>query len=338
MTRFQLVAVPVSLALAGCIESNFLGTEPPNRVSNPPPIRETTYRDEIVQVLTPKVDILWTIDNSCSMADEQDKLAENFPLFMDYFLGSGLDYHVGVTSTDIDGSYNGSKGKLVNVDGLYVIDEDTPSPIEIFIQMASLGTTGSGSEKGLGGTYLALEDNRDTFNEGFYREEASLHTILISDEPDYTPSTIVTQGEFTDWYDGLKDDADNRSFNCIINPQTGGEYAATAHTIGGLVFDTDQDWPPLLDQLGVQAAGFKREYFLSHLPVADTIHVSVQDVNGALFEGFVEAALDKKSGELVGDWSYDDGRNSITFLEYIPEALATVIIEYTLAAAENEEQ
>jgi hypothetical protein len=326
MSRFQWAAVSVTLALSGCIENYFEPFQPPNRMSDPPPIAETTYRDEIVQVLTPKVDILWTIDNSCSMSDEQDKLAKNFPLFMDYFLGSGLDYHVGVTSTDIDGSYNGSRGKLVDVDGLNFIDQDTPSPIEIFIQMASLGTTGSGSEKGLGATYLAIEDNRDTFNEGFYREEASLHTIVISDEPDYTPSSLITEGEFTDWYDGLKDDVDNRSFNCIIDPQRGGIYASAARTIGGLVFDTNQDWPPLLDQLGVQAAGFKREYFLSHLPISDTIVVSVRDMNGVVFDGFEDA------------WTYDDGRNSITFLEYIPEALATVIIEYTLAAAESDEE
>jgi hypothetical protein len=334
MTRTHVVALPIALALAGCSEPVIRSILPDPAISNPPPIEESTYTDEIVQVLTPKVDILWTIDNSCSMADEQEKLNDNFPYFMDYFLGSGLDYHVGVTSTDCDGSYNGSKGKLVNAQGYNVIDEDTPSPIEIFVSMASLGVTGSGTEKGLGGTYLALEDNRDTFNDGFYREEAALHTIVITDEPDFSAPEIITLNEFIDWYDGLKDDVDQRSFNTIYVPGVSDAYATVSRQVGGLAFPEDQAWAPLLDQLGLQAAGFKREYFLSHLPVSSTIHVSVENVQGAVFDNFVQAEADDLTGELVGDFTYDAGRNSITFLSYIPEPLSTVIIEYTLAAAE----
>jgi hypothetical protein len=60
-----------------------------------------------------QLDLLVVIDNSCSMGDEQTKLRENFPFFMDFFLGSGLDYQIGITSSDLvwPSEYNGSHGK-----------------------------------------------------------------------------------------------------------------------------------------------------------------------------------------------------------------------------------
>jgi hypothetical protein len=295
-----------------------------------------------MQVQTPKVDILWTIDNSCSMGPEQNDLAENFPRFMDFFLGSGLDYHVGVTSTDLDRNYPGAQGSLRVVDGLKFIDADTPSPIEVYTKMATMGTSGSGTEQGLGGTYKALEEKRDTANAGFYRDEAALHTIIISDEPNLTRANIITDNEFKDWYDSLKPDYDMRTFSSIIDFNVGGSYRSVSQEIGGIIWDiTSDNWPILLERLGVQAAGLKREYFLSHVPAPGTIEVSIKDVTGASFP-FREALVDEATGQPIdadgdgqpdGDWTYDEFRNSITFLVYIPAPLSTIKIHYTVASS-----
>jgi hypothetical protein len=349
MMRQSLVVVPVLLAMVagGCGSENEIFQDLPEfGLSKPPPIEDVHQTDYIVQVTEPKVDILWMIDNSCSMADEQDELTSNFPLFMNYFVGSGLDYHVGVTSSDIDGSYNGANGKLVEAAGIKYIDADTPGPVEVFVSMATLGVSGSGNEKGLGAIYKCLEDNRDTWNAGFYRDEASVHTIVISDEPDNTPAGVVTQDEFVDWYDSLKDEADLRTFSSIIDMNYGTKYKNVSLQIGGIVWDVqDDDWPLVLDGLGVQAAGLKREYFLSHLPVPETIEVSVEDVGGAILK-FDEAILDPITGEVTdttgdglpdGEWTYEPSRNSISFLNYIPNALSTVIIDYTLLASQQQQ-
>jgi hypothetical protein len=276
------------------------------------------------------------------MLDEQNDLGENFPLFMNFFLGSGLDYHVGVTSTDIDGSYNGADGKLRVIAGVNYLNPDTQSPIDVFVAMASMGTTGSGNEKGMGATYQALEDNRDTWNQGFYRDEASLHTIVISDEPDNTPSGVITQPEFSKYYGDLKDEADLRTFSAIIDPQFQ-TYPSISAAVGGILWDIhDEDWPQVLESLGVQAAGLKREYFLSHRPVPESIVVSVRDPNGAILD-FDQAYIDPIDGTIMdldgdsipdGDWTYNDGRNSITFLSFIPTALSTIVIDYTLLASQ----
>lgn len=327
----------LALAIVACGIENDLGIEPPGYgVSNPPLIESPTKTDNIVQVTTPKVDVLWTIDNSCSMSEEQDALSENFPSFINYFIGSGLDFHVGVVSTDIDDP--NQDGKLRTVAGVKYLDPETPSPTSVFTAMATMGTSGSGSEKGLGATYNALEIHRDTFNNGFYREDASMHTVVISDERDQTPGNLITQAEFVDWYDSLKDEADERSFSCIITmtgPNAGTAYKSTALTIGGIVWDiTSPDWNDVLDQLGIQAAGLKREYFLSERPVVDSVVVRVLTPEGAE-QAFDPAVLDSYGNLVDGDWLYDQSRNSITFVEFIPEALSTVQITYTLESSEQ---
>ncbi len=49
-----------------------------------------------------KVDLLFVVDNSCSMSAYQAALADTFPVVSNYFYGSGIDFHVGVVSTDTD--------------------------------------------------------------------------------------------------------------------------------------------------------------------------------------------------------------------------------------------
>jgi len=54
------------------------------------------------------VDILLVVDNSCSMAPYQTKLASNFQSFIQFFVDVDVDYHIGVTTTTVStGSYPG---------------------------------------------------------------------------------------------------------------------------------------------------------------------------------------------------------------------------------------
>ncbi len=57
--------------------------------------------DTFQQVRRNTVDILMVVDNSCSMAEEQDKLAANFPAFIEVFDGVDVDWQIAVTTTDI---------------------------------------------------------------------------------------------------------------------------------------------------------------------------------------------------------------------------------------------
>jgi len=346
MTQLRL-SVLALFTLTACSSDQGFGDQlPPQPHDNPPDLANPTQTDIIVQTTTPEVDVLWVIDNSCSMSCVvgchgliTDSVTENFHLFMDYFLGSGLDYHIGVINTDTDDS--DASGKLQYGRGYKYIDVDTVDPIGVYYEMATQGTDGSGQERGLGASYLAIESLGDSYNAGFYRDDASLHTIILSNEPDTTQATVITQNEYVQWYEGLKDEADKRTFNSIVCvesnsdecPQTsiGTDYINTSAEIGGIVWDIARDdWADLLDQLGAQAAGLKREYFLSQLPVPDTIVVQVEDPTGVLFE-FNEAVGDPPEG----DYTYDPARNSITFLTFVPGSLSKVIITYTILSSIN---
>lgn len=324
MSRF------LALTAAACVEYDLDQELPEWPEPNPPELADVTHEDVITQVTIPIVDVLWVIDNSCSMTDEQNALAQNFPGFMDYFIGSGLDYHVGVISTDLDDPAH--QGKLRDVNGAQWIAPETYDPIAVFTSMATMGTTGTGTERGLGATYLALEANRETFNEGYYREEAAIHTIVISDEEDSTQDSLVSKSEFVDWYDALKLKSTDRTFSSIVTMSgfdRGEAYLDVSAEIGGIIWDiSNTDWDEVLDRLGVQASGLRREYFLSRLPVEGTIEVEVHDPSGTVLP-MVEAEGDP----VVGDWTYTRSRNSITFLEYMPEPLARVVIRYTVLAS-----
>jgi len=322
--------------------------------SRPGEIDDPTVTDRIVQVTTPEVDVLFVIDNSCSMDPHQSNLAENFPSFMSTFTGSGLDYHIGATSTDIeaDGRCGGRDpaltGRLAQFQGQKWIDETTLDPVFTFNQLALMGSRGSGCEKGLGATYLALEERTDD-NFGFYREDAAIHTVVVSDEQDQTEDDrppVVTLNEFKNWYDGLKVEVEDRTFSAVIctsvqsNPwpqpscpsssYLGTRYAEVVDDIGGLTWDIlDENFGALLDELGLLAAGLKVEYFLSQVPVVETLEVSIMNPQGGV--NFMEYAPEDQGGE--DTYYFDEVRNSIVFHEKVPDPLDTVEITYTPLSA-----
>lgn len=303
-------------------------------VPYPSPIEPTDQIDRLVQVEVPEVDVLWVVDNSGSMGGEQDQLAANFPVFMNYFLNSGLDYHIGLTTTDM--SNGGERGILMPAAGYRWIDNDTVSASSVFAEMTgSIGVTGSADEMGRDATFSALEIQAQPYmpNEGFLREEASLHVVVISDENDY--SEAIGLGEFVDWMNNLKPTDDMVTFSSIVSPgggcdwEEGTDYIAVTNAVGG-EFESicTEDWEPMLNRLGLQASGLKREYFLSQLPVPGTIEVWVEEVSDA---GTVHLPFEEET-----DWLYNPSRNSIEFLEYVPNALSEVYVHYEVLAAAEE--
>jgi len=288
---------------------------------NPWEVEPTHQVDSIQQVGVPEVDVLFVVDNSCSMADDQEELAANFPRFMEYFLGSGLDYHIGVVSTDM---YDpGHSGRLRDVGGERYVDVDTRDPVDLFASMATMGSSGSADEQGRAAAFSALDEHRHQYNAGFLRKNATMHLIVVSDEKDHSPDATISLSEFIGYLGDLKPDPEMVTFSSIVGPE-GGCWSAEAGTgylevtdaIGGIAYSIcEARWSKLLDQLGMQAAGLKREYFLSQLPVGETIDVKVVD-DGNTF-GFGR-----------DEWVYDATRNSLTFTEYVPDSLAEVRIAY----------
>ena len=67
---------------------------------------------------TRQVDILFVVDNSFSMAEEQAGLDENFSLFLEQLINANADFRLGVVSTEFATDTRGYFNNLFKVDAI----------------------------------------------------------------------------------------------------------------------------------------------------------------------------------------------------------------------------
>lgn len=162
---------------------------------------------------TEGVDVLFVIDNSGSMSQEQASLAANFQRFisnLETTYGRLPDLHIGVISTDMGAGANpgtgcsatGDDGSLhtntaCGIDDAYIIDIDDGaggriqnhdnSLADAFSCISQLGINGCGFEQPLNSLRRAL-DGSNPGNDGFLRDGAMLAVVILSDEDDCSVS------------------------------------------------------------------------------------------------------------------------------------------------------
>jgi hypothetical protein len=161
------------------------------------------------------VDILFVIDTSNSMAEEQTNLAANIPKLIEALKdpqGKLPDLHIGVITVDLGaGNYqlpscetNGDNGKLQaspttagctppadpfikHVGGVTNVSGGSSDPaqqvIDAFQCIATMGTGGCGFEQTLEAARRALDPTLN-LNPGFVRPGASLAVVFLTDEDD----------------------------------------------------------------------------------------------------------------------------------------------------------
>lgn len=185
--------------------------------------------DLFEQTQVAKVDILWVIDNSGSMALYQEKVKTNFQAFMNTLVMNNetLDFHIGVVTTDTSDTLTGA-GRLQNMAGLtkpWIGTDTCPvgtcDPVARFGQNAAVGTRGTDDEKGLLAAMLALSPPLTSpggHNAGFLRDDAALFIIVLSDEEDSScapvngsygggctaPESFGTPAFYARFFEGLK--------------------------------------------------------------------------------------------------------------------------------------
>lgn len=124
----------------------------------------------------PPTDILFFVDQSCSMDDDARNLSSNFSAFIGDLSNYTTDWHI-IVANDDDGCNNS---------GLLTIN--TANYESKFSDAAQRGG-GTWTEAGLYVADKAIEntDNGEC-NTGFMRPNALLHIILVSDEPEQSGS------------------------------------------------------------------------------------------------------------------------------------------------------
>lgn len=329
-------------ALLACSETEVRGPEERPIVPLDPEPTLTEVQERYLQFPVPRVDVLFVVDNSSSMGDEQAALAENFPRFLTYFQQSALDWHIGVVATDVQrAEYT---GRLRTFDGYHWVDEDTVNPEQVFSGMTSrLGVITGSQESGREAAWTTLELRRDhPDNVGFYRDAAQLHIVFVTDT--YDNSDQPSTEEFLQWARNLKPDGQAVVLHAIVqlpNDQActgwvrpGVDYISYANQTGGVVGSVcEQDWSPVLDALGLQSTGDRQEFFLQNLPaLEEPIELRVVTHNSAGVEVTLQFEVCMAGDELTDpecEAIYTPGRNSLVFLDYVVEAGDEVLVTYT---------
>lgn len=157
------------------------------------------------EVFTPKVDILFVIDSSGSMGDEQAKLGQNAKEFANAISKIGfLDFHIGVITTDMEFKNCQTEcGRLKGRDVFYT--KSTPNFIRELSNTLVVGTQGSGTEVMFSPVRAALSPPLvNGENAGFYRPDAYLAVIFLTDAGE---QSRIAPTDFYNFLVDLKGDA-----------------------------------------------------------------------------------------------------------------------------------
>ena len=349
LTSLLIVAAVLSigLVLSACSETNLHTIyEEPQLFEQPDALGPTIWTDWFQQRTVEASDILFVIDDSGSMSDEQAELIVNFEVFSDNFVGTNLDYHIGVVRADLAAGVDNSAGWGILEqlpDGTSWIDPNTADMAPVFQEVADVGANGAGQcEMGLQASMSALtyQTHPSMPNEGFYRQDGLLSLVIISDEADHGPDPGgplgmppcggVSPNEFISWWtNNLKgpNDQDKLLFTAIVGPPGGcgteedgaaegdGYLQVVDAVEGNFLSVCEADWAEFLTQLGLESAGLKTSFPLRRIPIESTL---VLTIDGLEPDGSI--------------WTYDRIRNSIDFpVENIPDELAIVEATYQLA-------
>ncbi|MBI3178089.1 MAG: choice-of-anchor D domain-containing protein, partial [Deltaproteobacteria bacterium] len=280
--------------------------------------------DIFVQPLRPLVDVLWVIDDSGSMGDEQDSLANNFDSFITQAVTLDTDYHIGVTNTDGETEWSG-RLYACNGNPRYITSSQPQAQQES--QFACNVKTSDpddnrpssdSKESALQAGRNAFEyPNMDNWNAGFYREDAKLYVILVTDEVDQSdgPANL-----YVDFFRNLKGigNPDLLNISAITGPPPDGcptaegnqkGYDAVTAVGGQFRSICNPDWSDLVTTLGLDVFNARRQFPLSRAATASSIEVRVC-ANGC--------PADPTTCPLVGQdaangWTFDAAVNAVTF-------------------------
>ena len=140
------------------------------------------------------VDILFVIDNSGSMSNERENLAQRIDGMINVI--DGLDWQIAVTSTDSRSNDAKSDGRLIEMIGMpgtHVLD----SSMNVNLAQSVFGNTvqnfgnGSNTEEGIYSSKRVIQRylNGESSHTQFIRPDADLSIVVLSDEDEHSTGT-----------------------------------------------------------------------------------------------------------------------------------------------------
>lgn len=311
------------------------------------------YKQQAV-FIPKKIDILWVVDNSGSMETSQNNLASNFQAFINRFNQHNYDFHMSVTTTEAwekqfnsssekarikDGAVLQANPKVETHSGVFVMDKNTPNMSNVFSTNIKQGTLGNGDER-------AFESFKQTllepWNVAFRRDEAFLAVIIVSDEEDFSGSslnsfedasknyTVESYRDFLDSYTNAATNGKNYSVSVISVPDeacknqlsTDGfarkistRLPQLADLTGGVKGSLCSNFGDTLELISDSIIQLSAVFKLNREPQVDTIKVVVDGVT--------------INQDATNGWTYNASDLTITFHgSSVPGADANIQIDY----------
>ena len=323
-----IAGLALAMGLLSCNEYNFQGS---------------LIEDIFFQEPASQVDILFVMDNSVSMEQEQNDVAENFTKFIANIEETNADWQIGIITTDmVDVT---QRGRLQGEPP--IITPETPDYQDVFASNIRVGTGGYPIERGLSAALAAVTPPLTTHeNEGFIREDATLAIIVVSDENDCSDNgqligddqaacyqeaeKLVPVPQFVTGFRDAKADPTMVTFSAIVELEsdsgyascgeasTGHRYIKVVRMLGGITRSICGEYDDVMDEMGLSVAGIRSSFQLSRTPDVCSITATVDNV---------EIPRDDTK---VDGWTYDLESNYILFFgQAVPPRGSTITVTYS---------
>ncbi len=256
------------------------------------------------------VDVLWVVDDSQSMFEEQAQLALHAAAFTSFLSNVAVDFQLGVTTTNTSEGAGALMGPLLS--------QETVGLTQAFADAVENEAEGDREEQGFTAALAALDGGE------FGRPEADLEVVFFSDEDDQSG---MSPEDFVAALHDLRPSA-NIVVNAIVGdlPEGCASYSAAADPGAAYVeaqLATDglrdsicaADYDAMLERLATQVLGLQTTFALTAVPDVDSMEV------------YADTALIHPRAR--HGWRYDPGLNAVIFDGYaVPPPGARVEARY----------
>ncbi len=237
----------------------------------------------LAQVAAPAVDVLFVVDGTGSMGEEQAALESAAATFVGELSALEVDWQLGATSTDPEdgGVLYGSP---------WIVTPEADDPVAALQTALTVGSDHSPPSAGLDAATLALRDATGQ-NRGFRRDGAALHVVFVSDGEDQSGAVLGADpvGAFVDVLVGqageggqparasaVVGDAPAGCSGTTGDAGAGLRYLEVARRSGGAELSVcDADFGAVAARLGELAVAWPTRFLLQGVPVADSVQVTV---------------------------------------------------------------
>jgi hypothetical protein len=268
-----------------------------------------SIEDLYAQPELPAADILFVIDDSTSMSDEQSALATYGSRLVGTLDASTTEWQIAVITT----SAPTLRGP--------VITPDLAGAVTEFETQIVPGVGGAHAEKGIEMAYEALHAAAGP-GTPFFRDHAKLILVFVSDEEEQ--SALVDPWDAAAYLQSVKDPGMVFAHSitalygdgCVVESY-GTRYAELTALVGGMRMSICDDWSSIVDDLASGSVYQLDRFALSRTPLPDTIVVRVD-------------------GHPATGWRYDDVANEIVFVQEdaVPEGGSEIAITYDLGGCD----